>query len=62
MTLEKRLIEILEDSAKLNIRENVILLAKTKMNNDTKLSTIDAYEAAFIKPQYLTLNARYILP
>ena len=51
MTSEKLLIEILEDSAKLKIREDVILLAKTNMKNDPKLSRIDAYEAAFTKLQ-----------
>ena len=49
MTSEKILIEILEDSAKLHIRDAVISLAKSYMENDSKLLRLEAYEAAYTK-------------
>lgn len=51
MTSEKLLIELLEESALLNIREKVISLAKSYTENQPKLSRLEAYEVAFTKLQ-----------
>jgi hypothetical protein len=49
MTSENLIIEILEKSENLKIREIVISLAKINMKNDANLSRVEAYESAFRK-------------